>query len=63
MDAQPTISAERARLFTEYLREHEDQPTVLRLAGAFAHVLRNMTVRIEPGEIIVGNMGPTPRSC
>ena len=35
----------------------------MRLAGAFAHVLDNMSIRIEPEEMIVGNMGPTPRSC
>ena len=61
--AQPTVSAERARLFTEYIQQHPDEPNMLQLANAFAHVLDNMTVRIEPEELIVGNMGPTPRSC
>ncbi|MEM2143287.1 MAG: glycyl radical protein [Candidatus Thorarchaeota archaeon] len=63
LDAMPTLSAERARLFTEYVSSHLDQPAVVRMAGAFAHVVRNMTIRIEPEELIVGNMGPTPRSC
>ncbi len=63
LKASPTLSAERAKLFTEYLREHENQSQMLRLANAFAHVLDNMTIRIEPEELIVGNMGPTPRSC
>ncbi|MFW9786346.1 MAG: glycyl radical protein [Candidatus Thorarchaeota archaeon] len=63
LDSEPTISSERAVLFTEYVKEHEQEPVMTRLAGAFAHVLDNMTIRIEPGELIVGNMGPTPRSC
>ncbi|MHA1246394.1 MAG: glycyl radical protein [Candidatus Thorarchaeota archaeon] len=63
LDAEPTISSERAKLFTEALKAHEDDPSPLRLAKAFAHVLDNITIRIEPDELIVGNMGPTPRSC
>ncbi|MGQ4912249.1 MAG: glycyl radical protein [Candidatus Thorarchaeota archaeon] len=63
LDSEPTVSAERARLFTEYIKDHESEPRVLQMAGAFAHVLDNMTIRIEDDELIVGNMGPTPRSC
>ena len=63
LDSEPTISSERAVLFTEYNKENWSAPAMLRLAGAFAHVLDNMTIRIEPDELIVGNMGPTPRSC
>ena len=63
LEAQPTISSERAMLFTDYLREHEDEPIQIRLAKAFSHVLANMTIRIEPDELIVANLGPTPRSC
>lgn len=63
LDAQPTISSERAVLFTDYVKEHWSEPVIRRLAGAFAHVLDNMTIRIEQDELIVGNMGPTPRSC
>jgi pyruvate formate-lyase/glycerol dehydratase family glycyl radical enzyme len=63
LDSEPTISSERAVLFTDYISKHTSEPKILRLAGAFAHVLDNMTIRIEPEELIVGNMGPTPRSC
>ena len=63
LDSEPTISSERAVLFTECSKENWSKPAMLRLAGAFAHVLDNMTIRIEPDELIVGNMGPTPRSC
>ena len=63
LESEPTISSERAVLFTDYMREHQSESTIIRLAGAFAHVLDNMTIRIEPEELIVGNMGPTTRSC
>ncbi|TFG28240.1 glycyl radical protein [Candidatus Thorarchaeota archaeon] len=61
--SEPTITSERAVLFTDYIKKHLSDPTITRLAGAFAHVLDNMSIRIEPEELIVGNMGPTPRSC
>ena len=63
LESDPTISSERAVLFTDYVKEHISEPTMIRLAGAFAHVLDNMSIRIEEEELIVGNMGPTPRSC
>ena len=63
LESEPTISSERAVLFTQYVKEHWSEPAMTRLAGGFAHVLDNMTIRIEPEELIVGNMGPTPRSC
>jgi len=63
LESEPTISSERAVLFTEYIKGNLADPSITRLAGAFAHVLDSMTLRIEPEELIVGNMGPTPRSC
>ncbi|MHA2362052.1 MAG: pyruvate formate lyase family protein, partial [Candidatus Thorarchaeota archaeon] len=63
LDAPPTVSSERAYLFTESLKQNWNEPSKIRLAKAFAHVLQNMTIRIEKDELIVGNMGPTPRSC
>ncbi|TFG99563.1 glycyl radical protein [Candidatus Thorarchaeota archaeon] len=63
LESEPTISSERAVLFTEYIKGHLAEPPITRLAGAFVHVLENMSLRIEPEELIVGNMGPTPRSC
>ncbi|MFX1544556.1 MAG: pyruvate formate lyase family protein, partial [Promethearchaeota archaeon] len=63
LDAQPTITSERARLITEYLKTHEYEPSQIRMAKAFSYVLDNMTIHIEPEEVIVASMGPTPRSC
>ena len=63
LEAHPTISSERAVLFTKALSEPSEEPIIIRLAKSFAFVLDNLTLRIEPGELIVGNMGPTFRSC
>lgn len=63
LQAEPTVSSERAQLFTNYVKTHMQESIQLRMAKAFANVLENMTIRIEEDELIVGNMGPTPRSC
>ncbi len=61
--AQPTISAERALLLTEfYRREHgQHSPPVLR-ALAFRHLCEHKTIHIGPGELIVGERGPAPKA-
>jgi len=60
---QPTISAERALLLTEfYRREHgQHSPPALR-ALAFKHLCERKTVHIGPGELIVGERGPAPKA-
>ncbi|UCH05723.1 MAG: formate C-acetyltransferase/glycerol dehydratase family glycyl radical enzyme, partial [Candidatus Thorarchaeota archaeon] len=50
----PVVSIERPVLYTESMRLSEGEPMILRHAKALAHVLENMTVKILPGEIIVG---------
>lgn len=59
----PSVCVERARLVTEAYKMHESDPIVLRRAHALAHVLRNMTIYIQAGEIIVGNQASTPRAA
>lgn len=59
----PKICPERARLFTESMKESEGQPIVLRRARAFAHVLENTKIYVRNGELIVGSQGSTPRSA
>ena len=58
----PTVCVERARLVTEAYKMYESAPIVLRRAHALAHVLENMTIFIQPGEIIVGNQA-SPSTC
>lgn len=49
------LCTERLRLITESWLQTEGEPTILRLAKAFYHVVEHMTIFIREGELIVGN--------
>jgi formate C-acetyltransferase len=51
---RPEVCVERARYYTASMRQTEGEPQVIRQAKALAHVLDNLTVHIEPDELIVG---------
>jgi pyruvate formate-lyase/glycerol dehydratase family glycyl radical enzyme len=53
---QREVCAERARYLTESYRRTEGQPAVLRQARALELILGHITVRIEPDELLVGNV-------
>lgn len=55
--AAPSICTERAVLITEYFRNKVNQkkPLVIQKAEALAHVLTHKSVKIYPGELIVGS--------
>jgi pyruvate formate-lyase/glycerol dehydratase family glycyl radical enzyme len=48
------IDIERARFYTRVWKEMEDGPPCLRAARALEETLRNMTIRIEDDELLVG---------
>ena len=54
LHTRPEVCVERARYYTASMRQTEDEPQVIRQARALAHVLANLTVHIEPDELIVG---------
>ncbi len=60
-DLKPSISAERARLATEAIEAYAFEPPVLQKAYMLSHILRNQTVFIQDGELIVGNQTDRPR--
>lgn len=60
LGAEHWLCVERARYFTQSWRQTEGQPTSLRSARALAHVLDQMSVRIEPEELLVGNRASRP---
>jgi pyruvate-formate lyase len=55
--APPSVCPERALLWTAQHRRSEaaGTPVALRMAESLAHVLARKTVRIYPGELLVGN--------
>ena len=64
LEARPAISAERARLLTEFYRENASstlsQP--MKRALAFKHLLEHKSVTIGNLELIVGERGPAPKA-
>src|SRR5512136_562053 len=59
----PSLCAERGLLITQAYAQYQADPPVLRRAKALAHILANMTIYIEPDEIIVGNQASAPRAA
>ena len=54
LESDPCISAERLRLATEAHQKFTCEPPVLVRARVFDYILRNMTVHINPGELLIG---------
>lgn len=52
----PEICLDRARLITESYKETEGLPQIIRVAKAFEKVLKEMSIYIQPEELIVGNL-------
>ena len=60
--AEARVSAERARLLTEFYRENLGKhPVVVLRAKAFHHLCQHKTIYIGEGELIVGERGPAPK--
>ncbi len=57
IQAKPSISYERARLFTESHKMTEGEQIPIRRAKAFLHTCENLVVSIFEGELIVGATG------
>ncbi len=59
------ICSERALLVTQYYKAVSDRPlpSVIKRAEALRHVLKNMSIYILPGELIVGNFASKPRGA
>lgn len=56
----PRLSIERARLYTDSMRQTEGEPMIIRQAKALKHVLENIPIQILNGELVVGTMLPNP---
>src|SRR5210317_1956935 len=61
-ETRPSISAERARLKTEFYEQHcgKHSIPVLR-ALCFRHLCEHKTIYIGDDELIVGERGPAPK--
>jgi formate C-acetyltransferase len=54
------LGIERQRLITEAYKATEGEPMVRRRAKALEHILLNMTIYIQPWEMMVGNFSESP---
>src|SRR5690606_37765594 len=54
------LCIEKIRLLTESFRRTDGEPRILRRARSLAHVLENISIFIEDGELIVGNAASQP---
>jgi len=61
LEHTPELIPERALLATQSYRDNAGQPIVLLRALSFAHILKNMTLFIEPGEPFLGHPSPKAR--
>ncbi|NCB63591.1 MAG: formate acetyltransferase [Clostridia bacterium] len=60
---KPRVDIQRAVLFTESMRETENDPLCIRTAKAIAYTMEHMDVTIQPHELIVGSAGGAGRYC
>lgn len=58
---RPIIDVERARYFTESMKETEGQMLILRWAKAMHHIAQNITVYIDDNQLLVGRSGAQGR--
>ncbi len=64
LEAIPTLSAERARLITEFYRQDLGLVSApVRRALAFQYLMEHKTICINEGELIVGEKGPAPAAA
>ena len=63
LGTQPTVCIERAMLTTQAYREHAQDQVVLLRAHVLDTVLRNMTIYIDPEDLIVGNQASVDRAA
>lgn len=61
LEQERLIDVERARYATESYRATEGQPMALRRAHMLLHLVRSLSLSIQPDEIIVGNRSLWPR--
>lgn len=64
LDARPTISAERAKLLTDFYKTPSARSgsPAIQHALAFKHIMEQKAVVFNDGELIVGERGPAPKA-
>jgi pyruvate formate-lyase/glycerol dehydratase family glycyl radical enzyme len=63
LSVKSTICTERAGIYTKVYQEHEEAPVILKRAYALEKTLKEMSVFIGDGELIVGNQSSAVRAA
>ena len=63
VSTKPSVCTERARFYTHAYKENEDKPVIIRRAIALEKTLKEMTIFIDDGELIVGNQSSKRRAA
>ncbi len=63
LSSKSTICTERARIYTRVYQENENTPVILKRALALEKTLKEMTIFISDGELIVGNQSSRLRAA
>jgi len=64
LNTRPTLSAERALQMTEFYAQGPRNLSIpVQRALAFRHLMEHKTICINPGELIVGEKGPSPQAA
>lgn len=56
LSTKPTICVERAKIYTEVYQKYEAMPVPVKRAIALKETLERMTIYIDQGELVVGNV-------
>jgi pyruvate formate-lyase/glycerol dehydratase family glycyl radical enzyme len=60
--AERLLSVEQAKIVTSVYKENDELPVILKRALSLSETLKNITIVIDPEELIVGNRTPGIRS-
>ena len=63
LSTRATLCPERARIYTQVYRDHEALPVARRRGLALKRTLEQMSIFIEPDELIVGNHSSHPKAA
>jgi formate C-acetyltransferase len=63
LSVKSTICTERAKIYTKVYQEHQNSPVILKRAYALEKTLKEMSIFIDEGELIVGNQSSALRAA
>jgi pyruvate formate-lyase/glycerol dehydratase family glycyl radical enzyme len=62
LSATRYLSIEQAKIITRVYQQNENIPVILKRSKALAQALSEITIMIDPEELIIGNRTPEPRA-